>query len=48
MSEVVYENGAFTFYYDGEEMSSHPTYKVAKKNEQRFLKLINKKALRLV
>lgn len=48
MSDIIYENGAFTFYYDGEAMSSHSTLKVAKTNERRFLKLINKRTLSLV
>lgn len=43
MSDIIYENGAFTFYYDGEAMSSHSTLKVAKTTERRFLKLINKR-----
>jgi hypothetical protein len=43
MSDVVYENGAFAFYYDGEFMSSHSTFRVAKAGERRFLKLINLK-----
>ena len=48
MSDIIYENGAFTFYYDGEAMSSHSTLKVAKTNERRFLKLINKRTLNLI
>lgn len=48
MSDIIYENGAFTFYYEGQFMSSHPTLKVAKTNERRFLKLINKNTLSMV
>lgn len=43
MSDVVYENGALTFYYDGEFMSSHSTFRAAKAGERCFLKLIKLK-----
>jgi hypothetical protein len=41
MTDIQYRDGAFALLFDGSELSSHPTYKVAKRLERRFLKLLS-------